>query len=77
MGINGISTGYYPTGYANNKTIKAEAYTDARSMATLSHSVSNATDYVSISEEGIRALWEKVSEYSPEPENITAYEITT
>ncbi|MCH5262443.1 MAG: hypothetical protein J1F42_05970 [Lachnospiraceae bacterium] len=25
MGINGISTGYYPTGYTNNKTTKTTA----------------------------------------------------
>ena len=24
MGINGIPTGYYPTGFTNNKTTKAE-----------------------------------------------------
>ena len=24
MGINGMAAGYYPTGYTNNKTTKAE-----------------------------------------------------
>ena len=62
MGINGIATGHYPTGYANNKTTRAET---GKSFAEIANQKSAEVDKEVVKEK-FSAAFDSIGSQAPD-----------